>query len=407
MYIFCEECGKKMNVNAARQEHPKYQKFQCAACGEILRAHDNGQAINIKSSGHKNKLDHSETESFQNRKVLLVDDSPLIRGVIRKIMENSNMLKVVGEASNGAEALDLIPRLNPDVITLDINMPVMDGLTTLKHMMIKSPKPAVMISTLTREGASVTFDALKYGAIDFITKPSQLHGKKIIEQQENIVRKVSLAANVETGEIRYLRPPTGTNSHFQGKKTVSEHIFTIGASEGGYSALLKIVPLLRPDIPAAVLVVLYAEPIYVDAFVQYLNDHSMILVKRAKDREPLFERTCYIASGHEYLTVEDLNGKYFLQVNPNPFPNRKGAINMLMMSVAENFGKKAVGAILSGEGDDGIEGLREILRQGGQGLVQDPKTCLYKDMVLSVLKNLPIDRVVPDRKIANEFNQVR
>jgi two-component system, chemotaxis family, protein-glutamate methylesterase/glutaminase len=407
MFIFCEECGKKMTVNAARQEHSKYHKFQCAACGEILRAGDNNQAINIKSSDHKNRFDHSEKEFFQNTKVLLVDDSPMIRGVIRKILENSNTLKVVGEASNGAEALDLIPRLNPDVITLDINMPVMDGLTTLKHMMIKSPKPAVMISTLTREGAFVTFDALKYGAIDFITKPSQINGKKIIEQQENIVRKVSLAANVETGEIRYLRSPAGTPPTLRAKKTVSKHIFTIGASEGGYSTLLKIVPLLRPDIPAAVLVVLYAEPVYVDAFVRYLNDHSMILVKRAKDREPLFEGTCYIASGHEYLTVEDLNGKYFLQVNPNPFPNRKGAINMLMMSVAENFGPKAVGAILSGEGDDGIEGLREILRQGGQGLVQDPKTCLYKDMVLSVLKNLRIDRVVPDREIANEFNQVR
>jgi two-component system, chemotaxis family, protein-glutamate methylesterase/glutaminase len=406
MFIFCEECGKKMNVNA-RQEHSKHQKFQCAVCGETLRAGDNGQTINIKSSDHKKKFDHPETESFQNTKVLLVDDSPMIRRVIRGILENSNTLKVIGEASNGAEALDLIPRLNPDVITLDINMPVMDGLTTLKHMMIKSPKPVVMISTLTREGASVTFDALKYGAIDFITKPSQLNGKKIIEQQEIIVRKVSLAANVETGEIRYLRSPAATHPRFPVKKAVSERVFTIGASEGGYSTLLKIVPRLRPDIPAAILVVLYAEPVYVDAFVRYLNDHSLIPVNRAKDREPLFEGTCYIASGQEYLTVEDLGGKYFLQVNPNPFPNRKGAINMLMMSVAEKFGKKAVGAILSGEGDDGIEGLREILRQGGQGLVQDPKTCLYKDMVLSVLKNLRIDRVVPDRAMANEFNQVR
>jgi two-component system, chemotaxis family, protein-glutamate methylesterase/glutaminase len=406
MFIFCEECGRKMNVNA-RQKHFKHQKFQCAVCGETLRAGDNCPTINIKSPDNHNKFNNIGTELFQNTKVLLVDDSQMIRRVIRRILESSKSLRVVGEASNGAEALDLIPRLNPDVVTLDINMPVMDGLTTLKHMMIKSPKPAVMISTLTREGASVTFDALKYGAIDFITKPSQLNGKQIIEQKKNIVRKVSLAANVETGEIRYLRSPAGKNLCFLEKKPVSERVFTIGASEGGYSSLLKIVPLLRPDIPATVLVVLYAEPVYVDAFVQYLNDHSLILVKRAKYGEPLLEGTCYIASGHEYITVENLSGKYFLQVNPNPFPNRKGAINMLMMSAAENFGKKAVGAILSGEGDDGIEGLREILRQGGQGLVQDPKTCLYKDMVLSVLNNLRIDRVVPDREMANEFNQVR
>jgi two-component system, chemotaxis family, protein-glutamate methylesterase/glutaminase len=406
MFIFCEECGKKMNLNS-RQEHSNHQNIQCTVCGETLKVCKNIQTTDSELSESKNKVNNSMIESFDGSKVLLVDDSPMIRRVIRRILEDSKALEVVGEAANGAEALELIPLLNPDVVTLDINMPVMDGLTTLKHMMIKNPRPTVMISTLTREGASVTFDALKYGAIDFITKPSQRNGKKIIEQQENIVRKVSLAANVETGEIRYLRSPAGTNSIFPAKKPASEHIFTVGASEGGYSTLLKIVPLLRPDIPAAVLVVLYAEPVYVDAFVRYLNDHSLIRVKRAKDREPLFEGNCYIASGNEYLTLEKLNGKYFLQLNPNPFPNRKGAINMLMMSAAENFGKKAVGAILSGEGNDGIEGLREILRQGGQGLVQDPKTCLYKDMVLSVLKNLRIDRVVPDREMANEFNQVR
>jgi two-component system, chemotaxis family, protein-glutamate methylesterase/glutaminase len=406
MFIFCEECGKKMRI-IANQKHSKCQKLQCSACGESIKVYENSQNISSESMENKNNLKNIPIKSIKDTKVLLVDDSPMIRRVIREIIEDGNAFEVVGEASNGAEALELIPRLNPDVVTLDINMPVMDGLTTLKHMMIKSPRPAVMISTLTREGASVTFDALKYGAIDFITKPSQFSGKHITEQQENIVRKVSLAANVVAEEIRYVRSPTGIKSNSLVKKAVSQQIITLGASEGGYGTLLKIIPMLRPDIPASVLVVLYAEPVYVDAFVRYLNDHSFVMVKRPKNHEPLFDGTCYIASGNEYLTVEKFNGEYFLQSNSNPFPARKGSINMLMMSAAENFGERAVGAILSGGGNDGVEGLREILRQGGVGLVQDPRTCLCKDMVLSVLKNLQVDRVVPDWEMANEFNQVR
>jgi two-component system, chemotaxis family, protein-glutamate methylesterase/glutaminase len=406
MFIFCEECGKKMIIST-KKKHSMRQQVQCTACGESVKIYDNFQNISSESIENNNSVKHLPNKSFRYTKVLLVDDSPFIRGVIRKIIEDSKSLKVVGEASNGSEALELIPRLDPDVVTLDINMPVMDGLTTLKHMMIKSPRPAVMISTLTREGASVTFDALKYGAIDFITKPSKFRTHQIAEQQENIIRKVSLAGNVEVGEIRYARSPVGKKISNIAKKAFSQRVITLGASEGGYSALLKIIPMLCSEISASVIVVLYAESVYVDAFVKYLNEHSAVFVIRPKNHEPLLAGTCYIASGNEYLTVEKVNGEHFLQLNPNPFPNRQGSINMLMMSAADNFAEKTMGAILSGGGNDGVEGLREILRQGGLGLVQDPRTCLCKDMVLSVLKNLQVDLVIPDREMANEFNQVR
>lgn len=387
--------------------HSKNQKFRCTACGEFIRIYEDMQTAILPPFQEKTDKNNKQLENGAFEKVLIVDDSPMIRHAIRDILESKRSLKVVGEAANGVEALNLIPRFDPDVITMDINMPIMDGLTTLKHMMIKHPKPVVMISTLTREGASITFDALKLGAVDFITKPSRLNEKQLEKQREGIVQKVSMAAHVEIGEIRYLRSNAGVISGHEKSNGSVKSILTLGASEGGYSALLKIVPLLKASVSTAVLVVLYtSESVYVDAFTQYLDLHSMIHVKRAANHERLMGATCYVASGNEYLTLEKNQGNIFMQVNANPFPDRRGAINMMMISAAEKFGKNTIGAVLSGAGNDGVEGLREILRQGGMGLVQDPATCLCKDMAISVMKNLHIDGVLPDRKMANELNRV-
>ncbi|MFO8083185.1 MAG: chemotaxis protein CheB [Desulfobacterales bacterium] len=407
MLIFCEECGQKINI-ATTDKHSKSQKFRCSVCGDsVWVSRDSRMNLLDLPAKQTKRINDGKPEPTGNFKILVVDDSPIIRKAIRDILESSNKLRVASEAANGVEALRLIPRIDPDVVTMDINMPAMDGLTTLKHMMIRHPKPTVMISTLSREGASITFEALKFGAVDFIAKPSRRTGKQLEKHKEDIVRKVMMAARMKIGEIRYLRSPGGAHFNHEATKTPLNRVLTIGASEGGYSALLKIVPLLRPDIPAAVLVVLYtSEPAYVDAFVRYLDAHSFISVKRASNRERLMGGTCYMVSGNEYLTFENHNGKMFIRLNPAPFPNRRGAVNMMMMSAAEKFGPNAVGAVLSGAGDDGVEGLREILRQGGAGLVQDPVTCLCKDMALSVLKNLHIDLVVADRNMADEFNRI-
>lgn len=377
-------------------------------------------------------------------RLLIVDDSRLIRRAICSVFETDDTVQVAGEAENGAEALEMIPRVDPSVVTLDINMPVMDGLTALKHIMIKSPKPTVMFSTLTQEGADVTFDALKYGAIDFIPKPSSLHGADLEKQHRNIVRKVTLAAMVEIEGIRYLRPRPksgspmiifceecgGKNIIHPGEakeKTVQcracndtivlsnqktrdvrsidcNYIFAMGGCEGGYGALLKIIPQLPPDFPAAFLVVLYEESAYVDAFARYLADFSSFGVKRAMDGDPVNGGVCYLASGEEYTTINFINGRRCLRVAPAPFSTRRGSINMLMFSVAEAMKEHAVGVILSGSGNDGIEGLGEILRVGGVGIVQDPKTCLSREMASLAMERYKPDIVVSARKMASEIN---
>ena len=338
-------------------------------------------------------------------KLLIIDDSKLIRRVIRKIFESTDHFQIVGEATNGKEGLDMIPELNPDVVTMDINMPVMDGLTALKHIMIKHPRPTVMLSTLTEEGATVTFDALKYGAVDFIHKPSNQHPETMEEQYNTIIKKVTLAASVGIGGFRYLRTKPKQAQDGNRGEISCEHICTMGASQGGYGSLLKIIPQLQPDLPAAFLVVIHDASRHVDAFAHYLNDNSPLNVKRAVDGEAIDAGFCYLVSGKQHVTLHSFYGEYSLAINAAPFTAGKGGISMLMSSLAEVMKAQAVGILLSGSGDDGIEGLAEIQKAGGTVIVQDPKTCLYKDTPTAAIETGKVDLVIPDSDIAGVLNK--
>ncbi len=336
----------------------------------------------------------------QTIRVLIVDDSRLIRTALKKILTADGQIEVVGEAADGKEALVLIPRLQPDAITLDINMPEMDGLSTLKHIMIKHPTPTVMISSLTTEGATKTFDALRMGAIDFISKPSQMGEAGAQVRQPDIPHIVKLAAAVRIKNVRLFRvwaqPAVAPCLVVPDIK----RCVVFGASEGGYSALLKIIPRLKPDSPAAFMAVLHAAPPYVDAFVSYLDLYSSITVKRAIDGMVLQGGTCYLAAGSEYITVVRENQVLGLRVHPSPFPARRGAINMLMLSLSEIMAENAVGVILSGQEQDGAEGVTEISRMDGTVIVQAPETCLFKEMPQMALKLCEFCRVIPDIDIA-------
>jgi two-component system chemotaxis response regulator CheB len=337
-------------------------------------------------------------------KALVVDDSKLVRRVICDLFHQSQQVQVVGEAGNGAEALEMLPCLNPDIVTLDVNMPVMDGLTALKHIMIKHPKPTVMLSAYTRDGERVTFDALKYGAIDFIAKPSQLESLTLEEQRQRIIQKITMAAKVELGAVQYLRPiPKRRMCKRPGSRNCN-FLLGMGTSVGGYSALLKIIPQLSPDLPVAFLVIFYTASAYLDAFIEYLNEYSDVQVKRAVNGDLLKSGVCYMASGDEYVTVHPSNGQLSLKVHPKPFPLHQGAINMLMFSLADVMKHRSIGVVLSGSGEDGVEGVREILRMGGIGIVQDPLSCLCQETVRSVLNVCKADLVLSDWRIPSELN---
>lgn len=334
-------------------------------------------------------------------KLLIVDDSKMMRKAISNIFETDDRIQVAGEAADGEQALEILLQLNADVVILDVDMPVMDGLTTLKHIMIQTPTPTVMLSTLTRERANVIFDALKYGAVDFVPKPSNLKGNDLKEQTRNIISKVNLAAEVEVESIQYIRALKKDKSSAQPGEMEYKNIIVMGAAEGGYCTLLKIIPQLPSDLPMAYFVVLYVASKHLDAFVDYIDEYSSVRVKRAKDGEPVKGGVCYLIAGEEYVTVQSKNDELVLQVSPAPFSSRRGSINMLMFSVAEAVGKRSVGVILSGTGDDGTEGISKISRVGGTAIVQDSKTCLYKEMARSALDRCKVDIVISDVKIAS------
>ncbi len=301
-------------------------------------------------------------------KLLVVDDSKIMRRFITELFAADRQIQIVGEAVDGLDALSKLSQLGPDVITLDI--------------MIRSPKPTVMLSTLTQEGAKITFDALRYGAVDFITKPNRLEGDELAAQAEELTAKVKLAAAVALDSVQYIR----------------------GAAEGGYGALLKIIPHLRADAPVAYLVILYTAPPHLDAFIQYLNSYSGLPVRRAVDRALIEPGVCYFGSGNEYITVAADDQQFALQVHRAPFASRRGSIDRLMFSVAETLKQQAAGVILSGAGEDGSEGLEEIQRMAGVALIQDPQSCLHKDMAVAALARCRPDYLFSDAKIAAVVN---
>lgn len=348
-----------------------------------------------------------DTANLQKtKKLFIIDDSKMMRKVISDIFADDELIEVVGEAADGEEALEMLPQVNADVVTLDVQMPVMDGLTTLKHMMIQTPVPTVMLSAFTQEGTAVTFDALKYGAVDFVSKPSSVNAVDLGEQAREVVRKVHLAAGVEIEAARYIRVVRKNRDKKHAPRVDCRKIVAIGVAEGGYGTLLKIIPHLSPELSAAYLVVLYASPRHVDSFASYLNDHSAIEVKRAVNDEPIEGGVCYLASGEEYLTVQQGNGHNVLHVCAAPFATQKGSINMLMFSVAEMMKDSSLGVILTGLGSDGVEGMAEIIRVGGNALVQDPRGCLYRTMPEAALAEFDEARVIDDVKIAATLNEL-
>ncbi len=341
------------------------------------------------------------------KKILIVDDSKIMRKGLSKIFEASEDFEVVGEAADGKEALDAIKHMQPDVVTLDVVMPGMDGLTTLKHIMIECPRPTVMLSSLTQDGSKTTFDALRYGAVDFISKPSRLEADYVSDLSEDIINKLNSAVSMDVEIASYIRTSikkSGTENQSEGK---CEELIAIGAAEGGYRALMNVVPYLDSK-HAAYLVVLYAHEDHLDEFIQYLDEHSNVHVKRACDGDMIETGICYVSTGSDYMSVHDSDDGMNLHISPAPFSNRRGSVDRLFFSIADILAEKTMGIVLSGAEQDGAEGLEEILRVGGAAIAQDPKTCLNREMPMAVLASgkLNFDMILPDSEMATVINSL-
>ena len=317
MIIFCEECGARNDLNSDKFSET-LNTVNCCHCGESLVISkplaDSGDFNVFAETAPHRPVTHPK----EPIRVLIVDDSTVLRKIIKEMFSADTQLKVVGEAEHGLKALELISELKPDVVTLDVNMPVMDGLTTIKHIMIKCPTPVVMFSTLTGQGAKETFEALRYGAIDFLQKPSSLLKEDLKSQHELIISRVKNAARAGIDAVRYLRPAQAATSIKSTLNTPCQWVFAIGSSYGGYGSLLGLIPELKPDLPAAFISALYSTPSHVDAFTRYLDDHSPLVVCRAIDGQTIEPGSCYLASVFETVSVVNHEGQLMLQVQSEP-----------------------------------------------------------------------------------------
>lgn len=332
-------------------------------------------------------------------KVLVVDDSALIRIRIGEILKKEGF--EVFTAKDGIEAVEKTEKLRPNVITLDINMPKMDGLKTLEKIMRDFPTPIVMLSSLTFEGARETLEALRLGAVDFITKPSG----GIEEIAEELVRKVKMASMVNPNIIRLqnLRKIRGEVLRREWK--VNKDIcILIGSSTGGPSALEQIIPRLPEDFPAPVFVVQHMPPNFTKQLAERLNAISELDVKEAENNERVHKSTVYIAPGGKHLKLRKALDVIRIKISDDsPVNNVKPSVDVTAEAVAEVYGGNVVGVILTGMGEDGAKGMKKLHDLGGKVIACSEDTCVIFGMPKAAIEIGAVDSVKPLFEIAEEI----
>ncbi len=349
---------------------------------------------------------------------LVVDDSPLMRKIIADILNASGKVTVLDTAQNGQIALQKIEALNPDVITLDVDMPVMDGFTCLKSIMENKPRPVVMLSGLTQEGALLTIRCLEAGAFDFVSKPLGGLSKDIEKVASEIIEKVVEAFNnkhrialkkltlkrepaLET--VKPIISPEKKNLMARPAASVSSCIVGIGISTGGPVALRQVIPMLPPDFPATVLVQ-HMPDTFTKAFAGRLNSESQVEVKEAEDGDLIKVGRVLVAPGNFHMRVKKDRG--FLKVSlskEDPVSGHRPSVDVLFKSLAEEVGAKTVAVLMTGMGRDGATGLGLIRQAGGHTLAQDETSCTVFGMPKVAIKENAACEVVHLSKITSRL----
>lgn len=319
-------------------------------------------------------------------KVLIVDDSALIRSLLSEMISESADFIVVGTAKDPFEARDMVNQFAPDVITLDIEMPRMDGLTFLDKLMRARPTPVVMISTLTEQGSEATFKAMELGAVDFVPKPKVGVVEGMQAYRENILDKLRGAAQakifkrlppvreaVKVDEVlpKVLKPGATANGDL---------LVALGASTGGPEALKRVIMALPPDFPGVV-ITQHMPPGFTSSFAARLDRLSQLTVLEAKGDERILPGHVYIAPGDQHLVVERFGRFYVTKLSDAPPVFRhKPSVDVLFRSVANAAGANAVAALFTGMGKDGAQGMLDIYQAGGMTMAQDEASCVVYGM---------------------------
>ncbi len=346
-------------------------------------------------------------------RVLVVDDSASVRQTMKEILESDPAIEVIATASDPFVAASHMMREEPDVITLDVEMPRMDGLTFLDKIMSQHPIPVVMCSSLTTEGSETALSALERGAVDIITKPTVGTRQFLEESKVRICDAIKSAAQARlskprlagaakpspklTADVMLPKPPT----HAMIQTT--EKIVAIGASTGGTEALREILEALPADAPGIVIVQHMPEK-FTAAFAQRLNSICKITVKEAENNDSVLRGQALIAPGNKHMMLKRSGARYCVEIRDGPLVSRhRPSVDVLFRSAARYGGKNVLGVILTGMGDDGAKGMREMKDAGACNIAQDENSCVVFGMPQEAIKVGAVDHILPLERIANEI----
>lgn len=343
---------------------------------------------------------HASTKKVR---VLLVDDSAFMRKVLQEIVASDPQLEVVGQAKDGLEAVVMADSLKPDVITMDLNMPRMDGLQATERIMSQNPRPIVVVSSESREGAASTLCALELGAIEFVPKPSSGIDLDMKSVGDELNRKLKMAA-----KVRVVRTAARVKPHHGGARHVVQHptatkesgssggnrfpVVVIAASTGGPASIMRLAPEFPHDFPAAVLIVQHMPPAFSSQYAVQLAEVTDLEVKEAEANETIRPRVIYICPGSHHLRVTS-QGRILLDNGPRVGGYRPCA-DVTMESAATFAGPMTIGVVLTGMGNDGSRGVQSIKSAGGMVFAQDEASSVIFGMPAEVIKTGAVDQIL-------------
>lgn len=363
-------------------------------------------------------------------KVLIVDDSIFMRKALETLLSGEPDIEIVGMAKNGLEAIEMAEQFKPDIITMDIEMPTMDGITALERIMKSNPTPVIMVSSLTKEGADATLKALDLGAVDFMTKDSQSFGGTDIEKglkdkirkfarNKSLVKLLTPSSTSNFNSNQSFRipgshsQPTGVStpfahsSHVDGSKRVVinktgiKRVVALGTSTGGPQSLQKVIPLLPADLGVPVVVTQHMPPNFTQSLATRLNTLSKVEVVEAQGKEKLEPNVVYIAKGGYHLKFQKVGASVYTELSTEPSNvfNIPG-VDVMVDSIAEIYGKECLGVIMTGMGSDGCKGLKNLKNMGGTIIAQNEPSCIVYGMPRAVVDAGIADEIVPLEEIA-------
>ncbi|WP_298927123.1 chemotaxis response regulator protein-glutamate methylesterase [uncultured Ramlibacter sp.] len=344
-------------------------------------------------------------------RVVVVDDSALVRSILTELINRTPDLKVVGAAADPLEAREMIRELDPDVITLDVEMPKMDGLDFLEKIMRLRPMPVVMISTLTERGAQTTLRALELGAVDFVAKPHLGLRAGLDEAAREICDKLRTAARARVARravaapVRVAAPPPQRPVPLGQAGQASSQIIAIGASTGGTEAIRELLVALPASLPGIV-ITQHMPPGFTASFAARLDSLCHMRVKEAQDNDRVLMGHAYVAPGGKHLWVERSAGGYVARVaDGEPVNRHKPSVDVLFRSVAKHAGPRATGVMLTGMGADGATAMREMRDRGAWNLVQDEASCVVFGMPREAIAAGAANEVLPLDQMARHLLQ--